>query len=135
MAEQPAPPTQLTAAVTVHATVAHLHLSGELDLDTVPDLEAAVRTAFLGRPRIMIIEASDLSFCDCAGLGALLRARRRITDAGGTFHLEKPSPRLVRLAALTGTAAVLGLVAPVARPRPEPQPEPQIDTPAISAGH
>ncbi|GLW72741.1 hypothetical protein Kpho02_50400 [Kitasatospora phosalacinea] len=131
MAEQPAPPTQLTAAVSVHATVAHLRLSGELDLDTVPEVEAAVRTALLGHPRIMIVEASALSFCDCAGLGALLRARRRITDDGGTFHLENPSPRLLRLAALTGTATALGLVVPVSRPRPEPQ----VDPAAISAGH
>ncbi|RKE23510.1 STAS domain-containing protein [Streptomyces sp. TLI_171] len=130
MAEQPAPREQLTATVTVHATVAHLHLSGELDMDTVPDVEAAVRTAFLGHPRIIIIEASALSFCDCAGLGALLRASRRITDTGGVFHLENPSPRLVRLAALTGTSAALGLAAPLSPPRQEPR----VDAPAIGAG-
>ncbi|WP_051732028.1 STAS domain-containing protein [Kitasatospora phosalacinea] len=130
MAEQPAPPEQLTAAVTVHAAVAHLRLSGELDVDTVPELETAVRTAFLGHPRIVIIEASDLSFCDCAGLSALLRARRRVIDTGGVFHLENPSPRLVRLAALTGTSATLGLAAPIAPPRPEPR----IDAPSIGAG-
>ncbi|BFV61120.1 hypothetical protein KCMC57_up62240 [Kitasatospora sp. CMC57] len=130
MAEQPAPSAQLTVAVTVHATVAHLHLSGELDLDTVPELDAAVRAALLGHPRIMIIEVTTLSFCDCAGLGALLRARRRVSDTDGIFHLESPSPQLLRLATLTGTTAALGLVAPV----PPQRLEPHIGARAVGAG-
>ena len=131
MAEQPAMSGQLTVAVAVHAAVALLQVSGELDLDTAPEIDAAVQAALLGHPRIMILDAGALTFCDCAGLGALLRARQRITGLDATFHLENPHPQLVRLAAITGTCAALGLPAPVPEPRQE---QPPIHAATVGAG-
>jgi anti-anti-sigma factor len=131
MAERPAPPGHLTVAVTVHAAVAHLHVSGELDMDTAPEIDSAVGVALLGRPRIVILDAAALSFCDCVGLGALLRTRRRVTGADGTFHLEGPTRQLLRLAAVTGTWAALGLPAPRSG---DGLPGHRVDTPAVGAG-
>ncbi|GAA5018747.1 STAS domain-containing protein [Kitasatospora paranensis] len=131
MAERPAPPGHLTVAVTVHAAVAHLHVSGELDMDTAPEIDSAVGVALLGRPRIVILDAATLSFCDCVGLGTLLRAGRRVSGTGATFHLEGPSPQLLRLAALTGTSDALGLPAPCGE---DGIPGPRVHTPAVGAG-
>ncbi|WP_051967338.1 STAS domain-containing protein [Kitasatospora mediocidica] len=127
-----APTDLLTVRVAVHAAVAHLRLSGELDLETAPGLASAVEKSLLGRPRIVVLDLREVSFCDCAGLGSLLRAYRRIADSGATFHLERASQVVLRLLHLTGTAPVLGL--PSARPaaRSEAVPEPAM---AAVAGH
>lgn len=89
-----------------------MKLSGELDMDSAPQVEEAVRQSLLAHARIVILDATALTFCDCAGLGSLLRGRQRVADTHATFHLENPSPILLRLAALSGTSGVLGLPVP-----------------------
>ncbi|MCX5214988.1 STAS domain-containing protein [Kitasatospora sp. NBC_00240] len=112
MAERPSTaPGDLTVQVSAGASVAYIELSGELDMDTVPQVEETVRQSLLARTRIVIFDVRGLSFCDCAGLGGLLRARQRIVGAHAVFHLENPPPMLVRLAALSGTGGALGLPA------------------------
>jgi anti-sigma B factor antagonist len=54
------------------ATVA---LSGELDVATVPKLEAALLEQLRQRPAV-VIDLSELSFIDSSGIGALLQAKR-----------------------------------------------------------
>ncbi|PYC81167.1 hypothetical protein C7C46_11800 [Streptomyces tateyamensis] len=110
MAERPSTaPGCLTVHLTIGAEVAQIELSGEMDLDTRPQFEEAVRHALLMHARIVIVDAKDLTFCDCASLGSLLRAKKRITEAPATFHLANPSPALLRLADLTRTRSALGL--------------------------
>ena len=76
----------------------------------------------------MRLELADLRFCDVSGLRALLRARRRLTAAGGQLVLLHPAPLLVRLAALCGWSAELGLPADGAWPLPAvTAPQPDLD--------
>ena len=48
------------------------------------------------------VDASGLTFCDAAGLRALVRARRRAERAGRSFDVVHPSPCLRRLLQLVG---------------------------------
>ncbi|MET9611918.1 STAS domain-containing protein [Kitasatospora indigofera] len=133
MAERPSTaPGDLTVQVRAGASVAYIELSGELDMDTVPQVEEAVRQSLLSRTRIVIFDVRDLGFCDCAGLGGLLRARQRIVGADAVFHLENPPPMLLRLAALSGTGSALGLPAPLPAVRADPA---HPDRARVGAGH
>ncbi|GGU93422.1 STAS domain-containing protein [Kitasatospora aureofaciens] len=123
MAERPrTAPGCLTVDVTIGTDVAKIELSGEVDLDTLPQFEEAVRHVLLAHARIVIVDAKNLTFCDCASLGGLLRAKKRITEAPATFHLADPSHALLRLADLTRTRGALGLSPqlPTARTKPAP---------------
>jgi anti-anti-sigma factor len=59
-----------------------MHLSGELDLANAGTVESALMTAH--RPHtVMIVDLSELTFCDAAGISGLLRVARRCRNDGG----------------------------------------------------
>jgi anti-anti-sigma factor len=76
-------------------------VSGELDLVTEPQLEAALANA-VGRP--VTIDLSELAFMDSTGLRALLSAAREYADLQLRGPLE---PAVQRLLELTQTLAIL----------------------------
>ncbi len=119
----PASPTGATPAqlldteVTAVGTLTSLEVRGELDMDTAHQITAAVEDALLSRPRILIVDLRAVTFCDCAGLRSLLRARRRATDSGATFHLGPASTAVLRLLEITGLGAALDVGSTVPPPR------------------
>jgi anti-anti-sigma factor len=50
----------------------------------------------------VIVDLTALSFCDAAGLGALVRMATCAQQAGRPFRLASPSPSLARLMRITG---------------------------------
>jgi len=83
-----APSTPLTAEI-IEGPVPVLHVRGELDLSTAPGLCGTVeRTA--GNRRVLI-DLSDIAFCDSTGLRALVGAVREIEINGGRAALVVPS--------------------------------------------
>jgi anti-anti-sigma factor len=75
--------------LTVSATSIGGHrvvrLAGELDIAT-RDL---VRQACLeGNDLSVVVDMTDLTFIDCSGYGALIRARRILTDLGGSLKMR-----------------------------------------------
>ena len=79
-----------------------LKLTGELDLDTAPQLYSCLED-IVGRGiwRI-VVDASDLAFCDSIGLSALLAAHQACDAAGGYLRLAAPDHLLVRLLSVVG---------------------------------
>ncbi|MFI5761789.1 STAS domain-containing protein [Streptomyces sp. NPDC051563] len=51
-----------------------LTVSGEIDLDTAPQLQDAVDAARPGPGRSLLLDMSGVDFCDCSGLTVLMRA-------------------------------------------------------------
>jgi anti-anti-sigma factor len=83
-----------------------LLVSGELDLATAPQLEAALAAHLRSRPQTVIVDLSRVTFIDCAGLNVLLRARRRARYSQSTVRLGPVSTRVARVLTLTGTDLV-----------------------------
>ncbi|MFF2546483.1 STAS domain-containing protein [Kitasatospora sp. NPDC058063] len=75
--------------------------SGEIDLDTAPALRGALTAAFESH-REVALDLSEVTFIDCAGLGALVRARNQADRCGGRLVLRGAGRRVVRLLELTG---------------------------------
>ncbi len=75
-------------------------LHGELDIATAgPATERALAHAIPGS--VLVLDVSRVTFCDCSGLTALLRAARRARAMGCGFALMAPSPMMTRLLAIT----------------------------------
>ncbi len=96
----PHPPSPLTADV-IDGPVPVIRVRGELDLQTAPNLCATVERVAGTRP--VMIDLSELSFCDSTGLRALVSATREIEINGGKAALAvPPGGVLARVLELSG---------------------------------
>ncbi|MFI6992505.1 STAS domain-containing protein [Nonomuraea wenchangensis] len=100
-------PDWLTVRVEERDGHAVVRLDGELDLLTRPRLSAACDDLLSRGVRRIVIDATDLSFSDCAGLSALLGVRREAWRRGGSLVLTGVHGMPARLLAITGAAATL----------------------------
>ncbi|MFE1906446.1 STAS domain-containing protein [Streptomyces gardneri] len=83
--------------------------AGELDHHTAELLRAPLDSALdAGRSRL-VVDCSDLGFCDSTGLNVLLGARLRADAAGGGVHLVAMRPAVARVFHITGAEAVFTL--------------------------
>ncbi|MFF8925875.1 STAS domain-containing protein [Streptomyces longwoodensis] len=89
----------------------------ELDLDSVEDLRKIVdRCLLVEGVRLLVVDMSQVNFCDCSGVGALMEARERTLQRRISFELtEVKEPIVMRLFTLTGTDALFGLDLPTWR--------------------
>ncbi|AVZ73407.1 metal ABC transporter substrate-binding protein [Streptomyces lunaelactis] len=80
--------------------------AGELDHHTAELLRAPLGEALeQGRVRL-VIDCSQLEFCDSTGLNVLLGARLKAEAAGGGVHLAGMLPVVARVFEITGAEAV-----------------------------
>lgn len=100
----PAPPDLLRLRVSGSPQLPVLHLSGELDLATAVALRArlAALTCDPGSPDRLVVDLSDLAFCDASGLRALFDAHRRLARSGGEVCLRGCSPLVRQVLGLLG---------------------------------
>jgi anti-anti-sigma factor len=73
-----------------------VHVQGEVDAATAPEMGHAVDAQLAGRRRI-VLDLSKVEFMDLHGLAIVLRASRRTRADGGSFALERPARCVVRL--------------------------------------
>ncbi|MGW6977056.1 STAS domain-containing protein [Streptomyces sp. NPDC054952] len=99
-----------TGAGASHGPLGYQHASGaawvveargELDLETLPPLEAALSQAAASH-HIVILDARGVSFADSTCLSVLLRVRQ-LTD----LRIAAPSRQLGRLLEVTGADQVV----------------------------
>lgn len=63
---------------------------GELDLATAQIFVAALEAALRGRPECVVLDLRRLTFIDAWSLGAIVSARTRAANWGGTLTLSHP---------------------------------------------
>ena len=103
----------LTWDVQARGGLAVIAVGGELDIHSAPGLEGDLApVADAGRH--LILDLAGLRFCDCAGLSLFLRMQQRARAAGGSLHLAAPTPRVLRVIAVTQLGGVLTITASVA---------------------
>ncbi|MET9497881.1 STAS domain-containing protein [Streptomyces sp. NPDC006552] len=92
---------------TVHQSTARVTVVGELDATTGPHVLHAVLACLAEEPAGVCLQLTGVTFCDCAGLNALLAARAAVLEGGKDFFVEGIGPRLARLLHLLGAEDVL----------------------------
>src|SRR4051794_22641361 len=80
----------------------HLYPSGDLDMSTVPDLEAQLRAALGGGARRIVVDLRGLDFMDSTGITLVTRYNNESRRDGFDFALVEGHPRIQRLFDLTG---------------------------------
>ena len=87
--------------------VARLALRGELDLATAPKLEEHVMLVERDGVRAVVLDLRDLTFVDCEGLHAFVRARGRADENGHRLAFVGANDQLRKLLQLTATEGML----------------------------
>jgi anti-sigma B factor antagonist len=101
----PTTPSRL-ALETLDGPVPVLRVRGELDLSTAGRLCRAIQA--VAGSRRLVIDLSELAFCDSTGLRALMSAVREIEVLGGKAALAvTPGGGFERLLQLTGVGEFL----------------------------
>nr|WP_202516164.1 MULTISPECIES: STAS domain-containing protein [unclassified Streptomyces] len=67
-----------------------LRVSGELDLMTSPVLRQRVHDVVAEGSHSLVVDLSDVFFCDSSGVGVLIAARRLIRSCQGRLRLILP---------------------------------------------
>ncbi|MFC1403704.1 anti-sigma factor antagonist [Streptacidiphilus sp. N1-5] len=91
-----------------------LALTGELDHDTAPALrerlaEALARAGRAGRRPTVVVDCSELAFCDSTGLNVLLAARLQADGQGVVIRLAALRGHVVRMFDITGAGTVFSV--------------------------
>ncbi|MFF4032076.1 STAS domain-containing protein [Streptomyces sviceus] len=68
-----------------------LSVSGELDLVTSPVLRARVHDAVAEGRHSLVLDLSEVYFCDSSGVGVLIASRRLIHSCRGKLRLILPA--------------------------------------------
>jgi len=82
-------------------------LSGEIDLESVPLVRASLERCLRDGIRAIDVDLISVTFCDCTGLNAFLRAAQQATVVGGTLRLHHPPPTLARILDVVGCGFLL----------------------------
>ncbi len=67
-----------------------LFVAGEVDFAVVPELGEHVRRAVAQGRHHLILELTEVVFCDSTGIGALVGARRLLRSCSGQLRLVMP---------------------------------------------
>ncbi|MFI6940487.1 STAS domain-containing protein [Streptomyces sp. NPDC050418] len=68
-----------------------IEVSGEMDLVTSPALRQRVHDAVADGRRNVVLDLSEVLFCDSSGVGVLIAARRLLRSCSGRLRLILPA--------------------------------------------
>src|ERR1700751_4545833 len=63
-------------------------LKGEIDLHVSPTVTAALNGVIDKKPERLVVDLSEVSYIDSAGLAALIQAMQKVEGYGGKFMLS-----------------------------------------------
>jgi anti-sigma B factor antagonist len=92
----------ITVAEPTAEGVTVVRLSGELGVDTTLPLQQTLEALAEQRAYRVVVDLSELAFCDSIGLSSFVEAHRRSTAAGGWVRLAAPTPFLLRVLGVVG---------------------------------
>jgi anti-sigma B factor antagonist len=93
-------------------------LRGEIDYTNAGPVTDTVRTAVAqGRPALVRIDLSEVTFLDSSGIGVLISGMKAAREVAAGYRVDSPSPRVLDQLRITGLTELLSV-----RPRSSPAP-------------
>jgi anti-anti-sigma factor len=83
----------------------------EVDATNAEHLRAAIAAAADTGPGLLVIDMGGTAFCDSTGLNVLVRAHKRLDEAGAELRLVAREPTLLRIFAVTGMDSMFRMFA------------------------
>lgn len=93
-----------------------LEVSGELDLVTSPVLRQRVHDEVAEGRHSLVLDLSDVFFCDSSGVGVLIASRRLMSSCQGRLRLILPAQGAEDGSHVNRVLGALGVHAAVRRP-------------------
>ena len=81
----------LDVAESRHGSWSVLHVRGELDLVSSPVVRQRVHDAVAAGHHDVVLDLSEVFFCDSSGVGVLIAARRLMRSCRGRLRLILPA--------------------------------------------
>ena len=100
---------QFSSTVVLHPPQARLTVAGELDLSSAGSVRRDVEDALADGTTDFVVDASDVTFVDAAGLRAFVRLRNAALARNGRFTLEAASAPFVWVCGMAGLQRAFGL--------------------------
>jgi len=91
---------------TMRSGAVVLHVSGDLDLASAPRLEQEL-TEIVADP--VVVDLSECTFLDSAGMGVLLASARALADSGRSLRVAASDPGLVRVLQITAVDTLIAI--------------------------
>ncbi|HYY10667.1 MAG TPA: STAS domain-containing protein [Kineosporiaceae bacterium] len=94
-----------------------LRPGGEIDIAAVARLRSSwLALSDVARPDLVVVDLTDVTFLDVAGVGLLVALRNQQQQHGGRLHLRAVPAGVAKVLRLTGVAPLFP-VEPAPRPR------------------
>ena len=84
-------------------------LRGDVDMATVDQVERAAWDLVDAGHATLTVDMSGVSFCDSAGINALVRIKKACNASGGQFAVSSPQPQILHVIAVSGLTEYLGV--------------------------
>lgn len=99
---------RFTATVRDSAAGPVVEAVGELDYDSAPRLRGVLQRALVVRPApvMLVVDLAGVTFCDSAGLNALLMARLDAERQDTVVRLARPTHIVARVLEISGADKV-----------------------------
>ncbi|MGW6864828.1 STAS domain-containing protein [Streptomyces sp. NPDC054904] len=120
--QAPYPSIAQTAALEVAVTpgptsgTVDVRVCGEIDFENAAHLRRDLLAALVTHRGTLLLDLRRVTFCDCAGLNALLAARQAAHRAGRGLRITDVSRPVARLLDLTATRRLLTRPCPPGSP-------------------
>jgi anti-anti-sigma factor len=96
-----------TTRVTENQACTLVAVTGELDMNTAPELHDVLAAAIDAREVNLVLDLADLRFCDSAGLAVLVGAHNRLDADGRRLVVAAPTAAVARVLDLSGVSQVI----------------------------
>lgn len=93
---------QLTFRTEERGQWSVLHVAGELDMATVPQMRQTILTLTSKGCQYLVLDLGGVDLIDSTGLGALVGAVKRLKSNDGQLRMVNASGRVLELFAFTG---------------------------------
>jgi anti-sigma B factor antagonist len=84
-------------------------LPEEIDISNADQVRDDLLSLLNRGPAVMIVDMAQTTFCDSAGVNALVRAHKRATANGAEMRLIVASPGVQRILAITGVDRLIAV--------------------------
>jgi len=101
--------SEFSVTRTDHDTVSALHLTGYLDLHTVPEFENALRALLDANRFQIVVNMEHLEYISSAGLGVFMGFIEEIREQNGDIKLCCLSQRVFKVFDLLGFPALFNI--------------------------
>ncbi len=99
----------LSIATSANGDSCVIRVSGEVDVSNKDELSAAIMEVQEGQAQEVEVDFTEVSYIDSSGIGVLVAAAHRASDAGTRFFVSHPQRNVARVLSMLGMGEELGL--------------------------